>query len=102
MTIKQLNSPFDVGISRIIKEKGLKQVYVATEAGYTPQECLIRAAVLSVLSPAEQSVLEYIMGNTGGIQSSAKTISNQKTSILRKLGLRNQKELLHVMSKYGE
>lgn len=38
MTIKQLNSPFDVGISRIIKEKGLKQVYVATEAGYTPQE----------------------------------------------------------------
>lgn len=82
--------------------ESLVQTIRGTATGYTPQECLIRAAVLLVLSPAEQSVLEYIMGNTGGIQSSAKTISNQKTSILRKLGLRNQKELLHVMSKYGE
>lgn len=38
MTIKELNSPFDLGIARIIKDKGLKRVYVASEAGYTTQE----------------------------------------------------------------
>ena len=38
MTIKEANSPFDDGITRLMKEKGLKQKYVADKAGYTTQE----------------------------------------------------------------
>lgn len=38
MTIKEANFPFDEGIMRLIQEKGLKQKYVAGEAGYTTQE----------------------------------------------------------------
>lgn len=33
-----MNTPFSDGVARIIKEKGLKQVYVAKRAGFTPQE----------------------------------------------------------------
>lgn len=81
--------------------ESLVQTIRSTANGYTPQECLIRAAVLSMLSPAEQAVLDYLMGNMDSILSSAKTISNQKTSILKKLGLKNQKELIQVMTNYG-
>lgn len=38
MTIKEMNSPFDAGVAKIINEKGLKQIYVAKKAGYTAQE----------------------------------------------------------------
>ncbi|MGC4018910.1 MAG: helix-turn-helix transcriptional regulator [Muricomes sp.] len=38
MTITEMNSPFSEGLSEVIKEKGLRQVYVAERAGYTPQE----------------------------------------------------------------
>ena len=38
MTIKEANFPFDEGIMRLIRKKGLKQKYVADEAGYTTQE----------------------------------------------------------------
>ena len=38
MTIKELNSPFDVGVAKIIKRECLKQVCVAERAGYTAQE----------------------------------------------------------------
>lgn len=38
MTIKEANFPFDEGIMRLIRKKGLKQKYVADEAGYTAQE----------------------------------------------------------------
>lgn len=38
MQIAECNYPAAENISRIIKEKGLKQVYVATGAGYSPQE----------------------------------------------------------------
>lgn len=33
-----MNYPFDLGLLRIIKEKGLKQVYVAEKAGFKAQE----------------------------------------------------------------
>ena len=36
--IREGNYPADKGIARIIKEKGLKQAYVAEKAGYKPQE----------------------------------------------------------------
>lgn len=38
MNIKKMNYPFDLGLLRIIKEKGLKQVYVAEKAGFKAQE----------------------------------------------------------------
>ena len=38
MNIAEMNTPFSVGISNIIKEKGLKQIYVAEKAGLGKQE----------------------------------------------------------------
>lgn len=38
MNIRAMNHPFDVGVANIIKEKGLKYVYVAEKAGYTKTE----------------------------------------------------------------
>lgn len=38
MRIADFNSPAAENIAKIIKDKGLKQMYVASEAGYTPQE----------------------------------------------------------------
>lgn len=38
MQIAESNSPAAENVARIIKNKGLKQVYVAEKAGYTPQE----------------------------------------------------------------
>lgn len=70
-------------------------------AGPTPQLALIRSLILSDLSSAEQTVLEVILGADITLHSSAKTISNQKSSILKKLGLKNQEELLHLFRYYG-
>lgn len=38
MRIAEFNEPAAGNISRIIEEKGLKQVYIAEKAGYKPQE----------------------------------------------------------------
>lgn len=38
MNIQKMNSPFDIGVIKVINEKGLKQVYVAEKAGLKPQE----------------------------------------------------------------
>ncbi|WP_317346862.1 helix-turn-helix transcriptional regulator [Blautia argi] len=38
MTIKEANFPFDVGIAKLIQNKGIKQIYIANKAGYTAQE----------------------------------------------------------------
>lgn len=67
-----------------------------TAAGYTPQEYLIASSALSCLSEAERAVFEIMMGKENNLQSSPKTIANQKGRIVKKLGLGNQKELLHV------
>ena len=37
-TVMEANSPFSKGLETIIKEKGMKYVYVAEKAGYTKQE----------------------------------------------------------------
>ncbi|MCI8550770.1 MAG: response regulator transcription factor [Lachnospiraceae bacterium] len=68
--------------------------------GATPQLALIRSLILSDLSAAEQSVLNLMLGAKITLRSSSKTISNQKNSILRKLGLRNQEELIHLFRHY--
>ena len=69
-------------------------------AGPTPQLHMIRSLILSDLSAAEQTVLQMLLGKDVNLRSSAKTIANQKSSILKKLGLRRQEELIHLMKNY--
>lgn len=38
MNIAEMNKPFSAGIANIIKEKGLKQIFVAEKAGLGKQE----------------------------------------------------------------
>ena len=78
----------------------LVQTIRETAAGPTPQSYLICSAILSVLSPAERTVFERMMGKETELHSSSKTIANQKTVVLKKLGLRNHKELLHVFQHF--
>lgn len=68
--------------------------------GHTPQEYMIRNAVLSQLTSAESAVFHMMIGEDIQLLSSAKTISNQKTSVLHKLGLKNQRELQHIFRNY--
>ncbi|HHV13123.1 MAG TPA: response regulator transcription factor [Clostridiales bacterium] len=65
--------------------------------GTTPHQILIRKLILEDLSSAERGVLELMIGNDIGIKSANKTISNQKTSILKKLGLKNTNELIKLL-----
>lgn len=65
-------------------------------SGTTPQEQLIQSLILNQLSDAEKTVLQKVLGEEIAINSSSKTIANQKTNILKKLGLKNQSELNHI------
>ena len=69
---------------------------------YTAQEYLIASSALSVLSDAEMAVFQIMMGKENDFHSSAKTLANQKGKIIKKLGLKNQKELLHVFRMFQE
>ena len=71
-----------------------------TYAGSTVQELFIRELILQDLSSAEKTVFDMIIGKSVNILSSEKTIANQKTNILKKLGLKNQKELLHIFEDH--
>lgn len=68
--------------------------------GHTAQEYLIMSAILANLSPAEKMVFQMMMGENIDLMSSPKTIANQKTGVLKKLGLRTQKELMHIFNVY--
>ena len=70
----------------------IREVY----SGSAVQELFIRELILQDLSAAEKTVFDMIIGKKVHILSSEKTIANQKTNILKKLGLKNQKELLHI------
>lgn len=72
----------------------------ATDSGNTPQSSLIYNAIIEVLSPAERIVLEQMLGMEVSLRSKNKTISNQQSSILRKLELSSKSELRHVLSAY--
>lgn len=74
----------------------------ATAEGHTAQEYLIASAALSCLSEAEKAVFHIVMGKENTLLSSPKTIANQKGRIVKKLGLENQKELMHVFSMFKE
>lgn len=69
---------------------------------YTAQEYLIASSALSVLSDAEMAVFQIMMGKENDFRSSAKTLANQKGRVIKKLGLKNQKELLHVFRMFQE
>ena len=74
----------------------------ATAEGHTAQEYLIASAALSCLSEAEKAVFHIMMGKENTLLSSPKTIANQKGRIVKKLGLDNQKELVHVFRMFKE
>ncbi|MCD8014110.1 MAG: response regulator transcription factor [Lachnospiraceae bacterium] len=80
--------------------KGQQPLLAATilelSRGYTAQEYVIAQSALACLSEAELAVFHNLMGKDVQLQSSRKTIQNQTTSILKKLGLENKKDLLHV------
>lgn len=69
-----------------------------TAAGPTPMEILIRSLKLAELSPAELSVFKFMVGEPVELISAEKTIANQKTSVFRKLGVKNSRELQHIFS----
>lgn len=74
----------------------------AAAAEYTAQEYLIASSALSVLSDAEMTVFQIMMGKENEFHSSAKTLANQKSRIVKKLGLKNQKEVQHVFRMFKE
>lgn len=69
-TIKEMNVPVAIGISKAIKEKGFKQTYVAESAGYTPQELsdmlngrrLIKACDIPRIAKALGVEINYLFG----------------------------------------
>lgn len=67
-----------------------------TAQGVTPQQHMIHSLILSCLTPAEYSVFQIMLGKELSLQSSPKTIANQKTMVLKKLDLPSQSALLHV------
>lgn len=75
---------------------------LALARGYTAQEYQIAMSALSDLSKAETAVFQMIMGKDIELQSSAKTIYNQTTQILKKLGLENKAQLMHVFGRLYE
>lgn len=57
MTIAEANEPLSNGLKIIIAQKGLKNLYVAENAGYTPQELsdiLLSSVEVSSKSPCTQ------------------------------------------------
>jgi len=83
------------------------EIYNAATAMTTPHKEFIKELVLAQLTHAERSILNGLLDgrikkNTSisFIGSSNKTIANQKSSIFNKLGLKNEKELLHIFSNW--
>jgi DNA-binding NarL/FixJ family response regulator len=70
--------------------------------GHTPQEQMISSLILNDLTVAEQAVLQSLFKHDYRLQSSQKTIANQKTVILKKFGLKSQKELERLISNLND
>lgn len=75
-----------------------------TATSRTPMEQLIRELVIGELTEAERMVLAIMLGDETKLASSHKTIANQKTSIVKKLGLDNRstgaKDLVHLFRNW--
>ncbi len=64
--------------------------------GHTAQEYISMFLAIDYLSRAEKTVFWIMMGKENTLLSASKTIANQKRRVVKKLGLKNQKELKHV------
>ena len=82
--------------------KTIADIIFDTATSDTPQKELIKALSLCILSDAERGVFDDIVKGAGGesYYPSPSTRANQKTSIFRKLGLKNTKELLKVFGNW--
>ena len=96
MVLKAAREAFASGYIFKNQPNLLVENILALVGGYTAQEYLIASMALSCLTEAEMSVFQMLMGQDIQLQSSTKTIANQKTRILRKLGLDSQKDLMHI------
>lgn len=71
-----------------------------TARSHTPQEQFIKELILQDLTPAERHIFGMLLGEGAEAQSTAKTVANQKTSIFKKLGLKNTNELIHIFRNW--
>ncbi|MCL2663097.1 MAG: response regulator [Oscillospiraceae bacterium] len=67
-----------------------------TATSITPQELFIKELIINELTSAEQGVIKNMAAGAVSV-SSFSTIANQKTSIFRKLGIRNTDELVRLI-----
>ena len=68
--------------------------------GNGAEEIMICAAVIHQLTPSEYYVLLHYLGYQVELHSSPKTIANQLSSIVKKLGLRKPDDLTAIFSNY--
>ena len=73
-----------------------------TATSNTPLEHFIKELLLKELTYAERGVLSDLLAGVADTlhPSSLKTIRNQKTSIFKKLGLKNTQELIHIFNNW--
>lgn len=78
----------------------LTDIIKKTATYHTPQEQFIKELVLQDLTEAERGVLDMLFKTGFVLQSTVKTIANQKTNIFKKLGLKNTHELAHIFNNW--
>lgn len=71
-----------------------------TARGRSVTELFIFGQITAALTVAEKTVFLHMLGDNTPLKSAQKTIANQKTKIFEKLGVKNQKELVHIFSNY--
>jgi len=84
------------------------EIFNSATSATTPHKEFIKELVLAQLTYSERSILDGLLDgriknntDTSSLMgSSKKTIANQKSSIFSKLGLKNEKELLHVFGNW--
>jgi len=74
----------------------LNDTILETARTHTPLAHMIRELILKSLTKKERCVFDRIISAGKNIELDNKTFINQKTSIFRKLGVKNVRELLHV------
>jgi len=78
----------------------LTDIIHKTAVSGTPQSQFIKELFLQDLTSAERHIVNIMLGADTSAQSTEKTIANQKTSIFRKLGLKNTNELNHIFRNW--
>lgn len=66
MQISEYNAPAAENISRIIRDKGLKKVYVARKAGYAPQELTDMLNGRKIIKASDVLKLACVLGVGAG------------------------------------